>query len=65
MVHFPDMYMYCSEDSKFLRTQMAYKVTVAFIISVVFVASRHNLNRMYIGLPVSLLSLANVYGFTK
>jgi len=44
---------------------MAYEVTVAFIFSVVFVANRHNLNHMNIGLPVSLLSLANVYRFTK
>jgi hypothetical protein len=64
MVHFADMQMYRLKDSKFLRTQMAYEVTVAFIFSVVFVANRHNLNHMYVGLPVSLLSLAYVC-FTK
>jgi hypothetical protein len=65
MVHFADMQMYCLKDSKFLRTQGVYEVTVAFIFYVVFVANRHNLNNMYIGLQVSLLSLANVYRFTK
>jgi hypothetical protein len=45
MAHFADKY--CSEDSKFLRTQRSLKVAVAFIFFV-FVFARHKYsNQMY------------------
>jgi hypothetical protein len=63
MWHFADKY--CSEDSKLLTLKMTYKVATDFVFSVVIVAKRHNLNHLYVGLPVRQLLLANVYLFNK